>query len=316
MCDDQENPLQEGAVLVQDNTSEHSLPSAFATPIFDEKNGSLERQYDSNDTLQVPDDLIITGENTVYSTSHGLEYFVDSEGNFYYSGTNEHFTSDENGTTKDEEFEETENTEDIDDYLYIEDQERSIITADENSYNVGSLELDEDGDYVVEDINISEKNFSAGTNNSNTIESYNNSNLYQLAKASPHYERNHHNTDSNTPGFTGSNSDSGHHLSTESNQAPLYVNGSGESYNQDTKDLARLAVSVDDIDEFLYNDDDDGDDPLDIEIDDIDDGGVADIHVDELDELDEEIYKRLSKIANQKSQNNVFHKGPFFAGRS
>lgn len=304
-----------------DITSIHSAETEPANDKSDDVPQEKDVASASQSRYSLPEDLMITGENTVYSVSQGLQYFVAEDGSFYYAGPLQS-TSEENETTKGD----SADIEDINDYLYSADQERSIITNEQSSCDIGSLQIDEEGNFVVSDPSPNEEEHEFTSSNSATIELYNNNNLYKMTRtvnsneiSSPRYldqDSQGKISDAGTgqegnPDFLSSTEQNWHNSSPDE-----FENLPGRSIfgfygSDDSNNIVQSLPAGNCIDEYLYvSGDDDSllDSPLGIRIEEIDDDAV-DVHVDDLDELDEEMYKRRSKLMSQqqRTENGMLH---------
>lgn len=304
-----------------DITSVHSAETEPANDKSDDVPQEKDVASASQSRYSLPEDLMITGENTVYSVSQGLQYFVAEDGSFYYAGPLQS-TSEENETTKGD----SADIEDINDYLYSADQERSIVTNEQSSCDIGSLQIDEEGNFVVSDPSPNEEEHEFTSSNSATIELYNNNNLYKMTRtvnsneiSSPRYLDQDSQGEISDAGM-GQEGNPDFLSSTEQN---WHISSPDESENfpgrsvfgfygsDDSNNIVQSLPAENCIDEFLYvSGDDDSllDSPLGVRIEEIDDDAV-DVHVDDLDELDEEMYKRRSKLMTQqqRTENGMLH---------
>lgn len=304
-----------------DITSVHSAETEPANDKSDDVPQEKDVASASQSRYSLPEDLMITGENTVYSVSQGLQYFVAEDGSFYYAGPLQS-TSEENETTKGD----SADIEDINDYLYSADQERSIVTNEQSSCDIGSLQIDEEGNFVVSDPSPNEEEHEFTSSNSATIELYNNNNLYKMTRtvnsneiSSPRYLDQDSQGEISDAGM-GQEGNPDFLSSTEQN---WHISSPDESENfpgrsvfgfygsDDSNNIVQSLPAENCIDEYLYvSGDDDSllDSPLGVRIEEIDDDAV-DVHVDDLDELDEEMYKRRSKLMTQqqRTENGMLH---------
>lgn len=264
------------------------------------------------------DDLVVTGESTVYSTLHGLEYFVDDEGQFHYAGNRQ--LSGESGTTKGENGE----IDNLDNYMYTGSEEISMPVSEAPELDMNGMEIDEEGNFVLINNefydNLQNGRSGSGNNNSDTVESYNNNHLYKMTRNSDTEKFTENGLLSNNEGSaeihefdTGVESEYvvpdliQNHYSLEPvtgydeyYAAPYTIRSSTEDANNNG--LTDLPL---DFDEYMYREDD-SDAPYisdfdDVRIEDIDDGKVDDLQIDDFDDLDEEMYQRLSKLMIERS---------------
>ncbi|QLL30728.1 hypothetical protein HG536_0A05430 [Torulaspora globosa] len=279
--------------LSADVTSLHSAISSAPNC-----NGNITQRINKEaaSDQHLPGDLVITGDNTVYSVSHDLEYYVAEDGSFYYAGALDS-TTDGNESTKHT----SPDMEDIDDFLYSAEQQRSSLAMNETSYDIGSLEIDDEGNFVVSDPSEEIEPIALETDNSETVESYNNRNLYKMTETTNSYQSSN---EAAQPTDTREASDP---------SWPIQRFGHGSisraaygTYSTDNSDnVAQYLPGGDSIDEYLYDgliDDFSASGPLEVQIDEMDDD-VIDIHVNDLDELDEEMYRRLSKLMEHQQNN-------------
>lgn len=250
----------------------------------------------------IDDDLIITGENTVYSISQGITYFVDEEGNFFFAGV---------GKVKSERGFEKRTLNDITkESSSSENRFSSKVFNDEyqdeqvnlEPYDMEQLEVDEEGNIVLPDSDLKDADLEFSTN---ITEAKSNTNLDTLA---------------------GSSSDHGNIFlpfsSVQASTLPSNTLESGTSgpilsYNE-TEGLT-IPSDSGNYDEYLYDANQDeltennvlsastisetipslmsllpGDDGIDIDIEDYDDD-VSDVNIGDYDEFDEELYRHFSR---------------------
>ncbi|GCE97868.1 hypothetical protein ZYGM_003234 [Zygosaccharomyces mellis] len=273
---------------------------------------------DVNLISPLSDDLVVTGESTVYSTLHGLEYFVDDEGQFHYAGNRQ--LSGESGTTKGEKGE----SDNLDNYMYTGSEEISMPVSEAPELDMNGMEVDEEGNFVLMNNeiydNLENSRSGSGNNNSDTVESYNNNHLYKMTR------------NSDTEKFTGNGLSSNNEGSAEIHEFDTGVGGEYvvpdltqnhyslepvtgydeyyaapytiRSSAEDTSNNGLTDLPLD-FDEYMYQEDD-SDVPYisdfdDVRIEDIDDGKVDDLQIDDFDDLDEEMYQRLSKLMIERS---------------
>ncbi|CDF89881.1 ZYBA0S05-03906g1_1 [Zygosaccharomyces bailii CLIB 213] len=260
----------------------------------------------------ISDDLIITGENTMYSTVHGLEYFIGDDGAFYYAGNRQ--VSDESGTTKDD----TGELDNLDNYIYTASEDLSIPMSAGQQVDMSSLEVDEEGNFVLSSDEFCESfhedsgGSGSGAKNSETVESYNNNHLYKMIKTSDE-EDNGPNILSTSDGVIRESSggdtseDSmGYYNNLESPVLPDHCYSTPYMIGTSTDDTNNgLTDLPSDFDDYVYREGE-GDGTFmsdfdDVCIEDIDDGKVDDLQIDDFDELDEEMYQRLSKLMIERS---------------
>ncbi|QLQ78292.1 hypothetical protein HG537_0A05390 [Torulaspora globosa] len=265
--------------LSTDVTSFHSAISSASN-----HNGNLIQSInkDCASDHHLTGDLVVTGDNTVYSVSHNLEYYVDQDGSFYYAGAMDS-TTDGNESTKHT----SPDMEDIDDFLYSAEQEPASLAINETSYDIGSLEIDDEGNFIVSDPSEEVEPIVLQTDNSETVQSYNNRNLYKMTESTNSYENSSEARQTNDP------------------SDPFEAQNHGSYFTDNNDNVIQYIPDGDSIEEYLY------DGPTDafsasgspeVQIDEMDDD-VIDIHVKDLDELDEEMYRRLSKIMEHQQNN-------------
>lgn len=278
--------------LSADVTSRHSVLSS-AQNLNSNLTQSINKEAASSQNL--PRDLVVTSDNTVYSVSHDLEYYVSEDGYFYYAGALDS-TADGNESTKHT----SPDIEDIDDFLYSAEQESSSLAMDE-TYDIGSLEIDDEGNFIVSDPSEEVEPIVLETDNSETVESYNNRNLYKMTGNTNSYESSN---EAMQPFNTWEASDPSRPI--QDLRHGTSSRAAYGSYSTDNRaNAAQYLPGGDSIDEYLYEGAADAfsaTSPLEVQIDEADDD-VIDIHVQDLDELDEEMYRRLSKIMEHQQNN-------------
>ncbi|AQZ16726.1 HKR1 (YDR420W) [Zygosaccharomyces parabailii] len=256
--------------------------------------------------------LIVTGENTMYSTVHGLEYFIGDDGAFYYAGNRQ--VSDESGTTKDD----TGELDNLDNYIYTASEDLSIPISAGQQVDMSSLEVDEEGNFVLssdefcESLHEDSGGSGSGAKNSETVESYNNNHLYKMTKNSDEEDNNPNilNTSDGvireSSGGDPSEDSMGYYNNLESPVLPDHYYSTPYIIGTSTDDTNNgLTDLPSDFDDYVYREGE-GDGAFisdfdDVCIEDIDDGKVDDLQIDDFDELDEEMYQRLSKLMIERS---------------
>lgn len=260
----------------------------------------------------ISDDLIVTGENTIYSTVHGLEYFIGDDGAFYYAGNRQ--VSDESGTTKDD----TGELDNLDNYIYTASEDLSIPISAGQQVEMSSLEVDEEGNFVLssdefcESLHEDSGGSGSGAKNSETVESYNNNHLYKMTRTSDEEDNNPNLLSTSddiikeSSGGDPSEDSMGYCNNLESPVLPDHYYSTPYMIGTSTDDTNNgLTDLPSDFDDYVYREgEDDGafiSDFDDVCIEDIDDGKVDDLQIDDFDELDEEMYQRLSKLMIERS---------------
>ncbi|AGO12674.1 AaceriADR200Cp [[Ashbya] aceris (nom. inval.)] len=241
------------------------------------------------------DDIIVTGENTVYSLSQGIAYHIDEEGNYYYAG--------------------------IDPFTDAFEQEADCLyhESDVESVNVNNLEhlssdikeenIDNEGNIELYDSDFDHTSIDQVPKAAEAIEKYNNNQYYKM----------------NTL-ITDSSNCQGNTVALSSDYGTTSVHVEDVS-NENSLGFIRLQGDIpENYDDYLYEGDEDdfendssaaaqlthvsslaqqGMQPHtapDAEYEDFDfargedDDDVSDVMLGDFDELDEEMYRHLSMI--------------------
>lgn len=233
------------------------------------------------------DQYIPTGENTVYSATHGLHYTVDEDGDLFYRKSmpndideiNENEDSGIDSILRECVYDRHQDTTEV--YLNDEESMSSILDVDENGnirlYDSYSEDDEPNCPHLQEEV----------------IEDYNNSHVYKMQLQGLEIGSYTTEDDPDTENLIANEFSSGSQtcLPSTAYTTPLDTNSIKLHI------LGHAGSSLQKPDQaFISNHDE-------LEIEDIDDNGsVSDIQVEELDALDEELYKRMSKIVKQ--QNN------------
>lgn len=292
------NDYEKGGYISTDVTCVRSSASTIPESLRPQE--SAHKENAPNEAF--PDDLIVLGENTVYSVAHDLEYYVAEDGSFYYAGALDS-TTDGNESTK----QASADLEDIDEFLYSADQEESSVAIDGTHFDLGSLEVDDEGNFVLSDASLEMEPTAVGTHNSETVESYNNRNLYKMMQvANSPGEADQKFSEAMHPTNTWGISDSSRPAQA-SDYGPLRRSPHGFYSSDSSHNFAQSILGGESIDDYLYNGPIGSDWADGLQIDEIDDD-VVDVHINDLDELDEEMYRRLSKSMNQHdNQSGMLH---------
>ncbi|CAI4057593.1 hypothetical protein SUVZ_02G5300 [Saccharomyces uvarum] len=233
------------------------------------------------------DQYIPTGENTVFSATHGLHYIVDEDGDLFYR------------KSMPNDFDEINENEDsgIDSILrecvYDKHQETTEVYLNDEESISSNLDVDENGNIRLYDSYSEDDEPNCPHLQDEVIEDYNNSHVYKMQHQG--FEIGSYTTedDPDTENLITNEFSSGSQtcLPSTAYTTPLDTNSIKLHI------LGHAGSSLQKPDQaFLSNHEE-------LEIEDIDDNGsVSDIQVEELDALDEELYKRMSKIVKQ--QNN------------
>lgn len=270
----------------------------------------------SSDNME-DNDLIHIEGRLFYSQSTGLTYFVDDVGNFFYAGMNGSLDGSTNKTTSSNNGALIDN-ESIDEYLYENESGKRSIQSAQSVPDSHAIEVDEDGNVVLPVSDLEDQQ--DDNHNTDTIESYNNNQYYKMTGLLSNGHSELH-TDLGTTGVDFINP-----LEGATGTLPISSDGSNpiiqlpaehedlEDYyyhlqqqdqgNKQHKVTSSGSGSEDDVRDYDVDDDDYGD------IDHDDDDDVDDVHVGELDELDEEMYRRLSTISGLhtvSSSSNTYH---------
>ncbi|CDO91740.1 unnamed protein product [Kluyveromyces dobzhanskii CBS 2104] len=272
----------------------------------------------SDNTDYIDDDLVITGENTVYSISQGITYYVDEEGNFFFAGVGKDIHADKterpdtNNTSK-----ETRSEEPIEAYHSDKGNHGAIDT---NDFGSEELAIDEDGnialpvsDFEVDDegnIELPVSDLENTVFHQTSTDSYNSHNPSRTDTFNGSYLREQ---DKNIfpPADINSASINPEAMATVVTQTLLSSNGSAGMLdltgNNGTYDEYLYDAAQDELDDpHVFNGSGledfsagrissfDLSDEIDIEIEDYDDD-VSDVNVGDYDEFDEEMYRHLSR---------------------
>ncbi|SCU88943.1 LANO_0D03510g1_1 [Lachancea nothofagi CBS 11611] len=307
--------------------------------------GTHDINSDSSSGLVDEDDLILVGDNIVFSKSTGLHYQVDDEGNFYYAGkageSEPSVATNSKGAAG-----EALNHESYDGERNSRarsqppnDQPGSIRTMkSQRGSDLDELLVDEEGNVELSVLEF--ECLSLDEHNTDTFESYNNQQYYKLNRFLNMSDAAIEEADSNLKDVETKDQ----HIGPEGEIEPTPL--SSESSNL----IGQLSVKDDNLEDYFYSEDglrenlivepyleqhhgsdeaeendenieDDENDVEDLELDsdslgeEDDDDEVNDVHVGEFDELDEMMYRRLSSVSGLagllggSSSSNTFKSG-------
>ncbi|QID83737.1 hypothetical protein GRS66_006214 [Saccharomyces pastorianus] len=237
--------------------------------------------------LMEDDRYIATGENTIYSATHGLHYTVDEDGDLFYR------------KSMPDDFDEINENEDsgIDSILrecvYDKHQDTTEAYLNDEESISSNLDVDENGNIRLYDTYSDEDEPNCSHLQDEVIEDYNNSHVYKMQLQGLEIGSYTTGDDPNTGNLITNEFSSG-------SQTCLPSTAYTTPLDTDSIKLHILGHAGSSLQKpvqaFISNHEE-------LEIEDIDDNGsVSDIQVEELDALDEELYKRMSKIVKQ--QNN------------
>lgn len=242
------------------------------------------------------DDIIVTGENTVYSLSQGIAYHIDEEGNYYYAGIDPFTDAFEQEA----------------DCLYHESEVESVNVnnLDHLSSDIKEENIDLDGNIELYDSDFDHTSLDQVPKATETIEKYNNNQYYKMNTLITDSS----NCQGNTVALSSDYGTTSVHVENVSNENSLgfirlqgdipenyddyLYEGDEDDFDNDSSAAAQLtqvsnlasqgihlAASVqepeyEDFDFARSEDDDD----------------VSDVMLGDFDELDEEMYRHLSMI--------------------
>lgn len=260
-------------------------------------------EEDSHSAEYIDDDLIITGENTVYSISQGITYYVDEDGNFFFAGVGKDVHTSEPEKLEKIIHDKTE-TVTVEPILPYYNEKDDDLTDETEPFDMGELEVDEDGNIALPESDLENTILQVasdreeirsrspiGTNDGSYLQ-------HQIPNIFPSVTSNSAHVNSDT-------------MATAVTQTLLSSNGSGGildlTGNNGTYDEYLYDATQDEIDDppIITNSgleefssghisSIDLDDEIDIDIEDYDDD-VSDVNVGDYDEFDEEMYRHLSR---------------------
>ncbi|CAD6613820.1 BAH_G0012340.mRNA.1.CDS.1 [Saccharomyces cerevisiae] len=237
----------------------------------------------------VDDHYIVTGENTVYNTIHRLHYTINDDGDLLYRDAiplDFDQTNGDDGSGIDSI---------VRDCVYDKNQDATEAFLNDEESISGILDVDENGDIRLYDSYSDNEESNSFHLPDEVIENYNKN---HLCKTKLH--------GLGTESCTTDDPDTGNQITNEFSTGsqtclpstayttPLHTN----SIKLHT--LRYTESSLPKPNQTLFSNLED------LEIEDIDDNGsVSDIHIEELDALDEELYKRMSKVIKQQNHQTT-----------
>lgn len=281
------------------------------------------------------DDLVVTGDNTVYSTSRGLSYFIDENGNYYYAGMDSIVNENEQAN----EFVDHNPSQSME---HIYEGHDSIaggaLIDEEGAFDINAVDVDEEGNIELpdSDFNVPTTVTDVEGGKTDTVESYNNNQYYKMntlitTESSEQQVGNSLSVSGAGFALVSSSNEGSNGIiplkSHDENYEDYFYDSSHEDEglsnveNTDTTKYNRahaLSLSInsngdgDDYEEEEEEEEDDDGDVEDYAIDLDDEDDVNDVIVGELDELDEEMYRRLSSfnelhgLQNRSSGTNTY----------
>ncbi|CAD6614236.1 HLJ1_G0047710.mRNA.1.CDS.1 [Saccharomyces cerevisiae] len=237
----------------------------------------------------VDDHYIVTGENTVYNTIHRLHYTINDDGDLLYRDAiplDFDQTNGDDGSGIDSI---------VRDCVYDKNQDATEAFLNDEESISGILDVDENGDIRLYDSYSDNEESNSFHLPDEVIENYNKN---HLCKTKLH--------GLGTESCTTDDPDTGNQITNEFSTGsqtclpstayttPLHTN----SIKLHT--LCYTESSLPKPNQTLFSNLED------LEIEDIDDNGsVSDVHIEELDALDEELYKRMSKVIKQQNHQTT-----------
>ncbi|KAL2709722.1 hypothetical protein KLU848_1636 [Kluyveromyces marxianus] len=254
----------------------------------------------------IDEDLVITGENTVYSISQGITYYIDAEGNFFFAGVGKdppiRKSIHELGVASDIPV-----SQNIEKSIPSFNGEDAIHIPEESaSLNLEDLEVDEDGNVALPESDLEKTILQHVSSESNMavsmspMDTMHNDNLQQVQAMFPLSSSSDEHVYTDTDALVTTVTKT--LLSSNGSAGILDLAGKSGTYDEYLYDAAQ-----EDIDDPLalknsiagdYNSRGvssiDIQDQMDIDIEDYDDD-VSDVNVGDYDEFDEEMYRHLSR---------------------
>ncbi|CAI4377911.1 CDG_1a_G0012570.mRNA.1.CDS.1 [Saccharomyces cerevisiae] len=237
----------------------------------------------------VDDHYIVTGENTVYNTIHRLHYTINDDGDLLYRDAiplDFDQTNGDDGSGIDSI---------VRDCVYDKNQDATEAFLNDEESISGILDVDENGDIRLYDSYSDNEESNSFHLPDEVIENYNKNHLCETKLHGL-----------GTESCTTDDSDTGNQITNEFSTGsqtclpstayttPLHTN----SIKLHT--LRYTESSLPKPNQTLFSNLED------LEIEDIDDNGsVSDVHIEELDALDEELYKRMSKVIRQQNHQTT-----------
>ncbi|CAI4947240.1 BEM_HP_G0033030.mRNA.1.CDS.1 [Saccharomyces cerevisiae] len=237
----------------------------------------------------VDDHYIVTGENTAYNTIHRLHYTINDDGDLLYRDAiplDFDQTNGDDGSGIDSI---------VRDCVYDKNQDATEAFLNDEESISGILDVDENGDIRLYDSYSDNEESNSFYLPDEVIENYNKNHLCETKLHGL-----------GTESCTTDDPDTGNQITNEFSTGsqtclpstayttPLHTN----SIKLHT--LRYTESSLPKPSQTLFSNLED------LEIEDIDDNGsVSDVHIEELDALDEELYKRMSKVIKQQNHQTT-----------
>ena len=237
----------------------------------------------------VDDHYIVTGENTVYNTIHRLHYTINDDGDLLYRDAiplDFDQTNGDDGSGIDSI---------VRDCVYDKNQDATEAFLNDEESISGILDVDENGDIRLYDSYSDNEESNSFHLPDEVIENYNKNHLCETKLHGL-----------GTESCTTDDPDTGNQITNEFSTGsqtclpstayttPLHTN----SIKLHT--LRYTESSLPKPNQTIFSNLED------LEIEDIDDNGsVSDVHIEELDALDEELYKRMSKVIKQQNHQTT-----------
>ncbi|AJV10038.1 Hkr1p [Saccharomyces cerevisiae YJM1439] len=237
----------------------------------------------------VDDHYIVTGENTVYNTIHRLHYTINDDGDLLYRDAiplDFDQTNGDDGSGIDSI---------VRDCVYDKNQDATEAFLNDEESISGILDVDENGDIRLYDSYSDNEESNSFHLPDEVIENYNKNHLCETKLHGL-----------GTESCTTDDPDTGNQITNEFSTGsqtclpstayttPLHTN----SIKLHT--LRYTESSLPKPNQTLFSNLED------LEIEDIDDNdSVSDVHIEELDALDEELYKRMSKVIKQQNHQTT-----------
>ncbi|CAI4059217.1 hypothetical protein SKDZ_04G6160 [Saccharomyces kudriavzevii ZP591] len=234
----------------------------------------------------VGDHYIVTGENTIYSTTHGLHYTMNDDGDLFYREAVPNDLDQLNGG------EDLEIDVIVRECVYDKDQDTTEAYLNDGESVSSILDVDENGNIRLHDSYSDDGVSNRYHLQDEVIDDYNNSHLYKI-QLHGLGTRSCTTDDPDTVNLVTNVFSSGSQtfLPSTAYTTPLHTN----SIKFHT--LHHAESSLQEPNQAFFSAAEE------LKIDDIDDNGsVSDVQVEELDALDEELYKRMSKVVKQQNQ--------------
>ncbi|AJV05128.1 Hkr1p [Saccharomyces cerevisiae YJM1573] len=237
----------------------------------------------------VDDHYIVTGENTVYNTIHRLHYTINDDGDLLYRDAiplDFDQTNGDDGSGIDSI---------VRDCVYDKNQDATEAFLNDEESISGILDVDENGDIRLYDSYSDNEESNSFHLPDEVIENYNKNHLCET-KLHGLGTESCTTDDPNTGNQITNEFSTGSQtcLPSTAYTTPLHTN----SIKLHT--LRYTESSLPKPNQTLFSNLED------LEIEDIDDNGsVSDVHIEELDALDEELYKRMSKVIKQQNHQTT-----------